>query len=114
MKGRASNRGAATLKLRRRATNPMRDYDGLPRELRAWLAQAARPWSPVSVRRAFARTLAAKGDRAQALAELDRLEAHKVARDALALWGGSHPAALGIGIGCRRDISATKAGERVR
>ncbi|TCO73270.1 DUF6525 family protein [Rhodovulum euryhalinum] len=94
MTGRASNRGATTLKLRRRATDPMRDYDRLPLELRTWLAQAARPWSPISVRRAFARALAAKGDRAQALAELDRLEAHRIARDALGLWGRSHPAAL--------------------
>lgn len=105
MTGRGSNRGATTLKLRRRSTDPMGDYDRLPMDLRTWLAQAARPWSPVSVRRAFARALAATGDRRKALAELDRLEARKIARDALALWGTSHPEAHVIGFGRRGDGS---------
>ncbi|TCM76577.1 DUF6525 family protein [Rhodovulum steppense] len=92
MSGRASNRGASALKLRRSSTDPMRDYDRLPRELRAWLAQAARPWSPLSARRAFARALAATGDRMQALAELDRIEVQKIRRDAATVWGASYPA----------------------
>ncbi|MBK1637016.1 DUF6525 family protein [Rhodovulum adriaticum] len=99
MTGRASNRGATSLKLRRR-TDPMRDFDRLPADLRAWLHHAELPWSPVSVRRAFARALAVTGDRQQALAELDRRARHKLARDAAIVWGAAHPQA-GQG-GCAR------------
>ena len=38
-----TNRGTTSLKLKRRAGNPMRDYDGLPCELRNWLATAVLP-----------------------------------------------------------------------
>lgn len=93
MRGHMSNRGATTLRLRRRK-DPMRDFDRLPSELRAWLRQAALPWSPVSAHRVFARVLAITGDRQQALAELDRRASRKVARDAAVVWGASHPQAM--------------------
>ncbi|MEC9104487.1 MAG: DUF6525 family protein, partial [Pseudomonadota bacterium] len=37
---------ATTLRRRRRPADPMQAYDALPRPLRAWMAQAALPWSP--------------------------------------------------------------------
>lgn len=83
---RASNRGATRLKRRARPAMAMQDFDGLPPELRAWTAQAALPWRPASVRRAFARALRDTGDRGAALAELDRLQSHLLARDPRFVW----------------------------
>ena len=72
---RCGNLGRTGLRLRRRAADPMADYDRLPADLRVWLAAAALPWSPRSAARAFARALARHdGDRAAAFAELDRLQ----------------------------------------
>ena len=63
----------------------MTEYDRLPADLRAWLAQAALPWSPRSVARAFGRALArGRGDRAAALAELDRLQERRLAQARIA------------------------------
>ena len=90
---RKANRGQTSLRQRRRTEDPMREYDRLPAELRAWLATAVLPWRPVSVRRAFARALARTGDRARALAELDRLQARRIGEDAARIWGPAHPAA---------------------
>ncbi|WP_276617454.1 DUF6525 family protein [Qingshengfaniella alkalisoli] len=44
----------SALKRRRRA-NSMASFDGLPPELRRWLAQAALPWSAHSARRLWRR-----------------------------------------------------------
>jgi hypothetical protein len=88
------NRGATALRRRWRTGDPMADFDRLDPLLRAWLAQAALPWSPRSVARAFARELAAaRGRRDAALAALDRLERRRIAFDAAQVWGSSHPAA---------------------
>jgi hypothetical protein len=89
----ARNRGATSLRLKRRAADPMRAYDRLPPELRAWLADAVLPWRPQSVRRAFDRAVARTQDKASALRELDRLQARLVARDARQVWGTDHPCA---------------------
>jgi hypothetical protein len=78
-----SNTGMTTLRRRIRSRNAMQDYDRLPPELRAWLAQAALPWRSGSAHRIFAR----------ALAQLDAAERRLVARDAAAIWGERHPAA---------------------
>ena len=85
------NRGQTSLKLKRRTEDPMRDYDRLPPELRAWLAGAVLPWRPRSVRRAFEFAVARTRDRACALQELDRLQDRLVAKDARAVWGDAHP-----------------------
>jgi len=90
-----SNLGRTSLKRRRRNEDAMREFDRLPAELRAWLADAVMPWRPRSVRRAFDRALAATGDRGRALAELDRLEARRVGKDAARVYGPEHPAAGG-------------------
>ncbi len=85
------NRGQTSLKLKRRTEDPMQDYDRLPPELRAWLAEALLPWRPRSVRRAFERAIARTRNRAHALEELDRLQERLVAEDARAVWGDAHP-----------------------
>ena len=60
----------------------MRDFDQLPPVLRGWLRQAALPWRPRSVLQAYNRALARKGDPQAAIAELDRIQACLLARDA--------------------------------
>ena len=73
--------------LKRRATrgNPMSSFDRLPPELRAWLAQAALPWSPQSALKIWQRSLARYGgDRAKALDHLSCAERAMLARDAMA------------------------------
>ncbi|MCF2904074.1 DUF6525 family protein [Octadecabacter sp. CECT 8868] len=88
-----SNRGATTLKTKRRARNPMQDYDRLPPELRVWVSGALLPWRAATVRRAYDRALARSGDQDRALAELDRLQRKQVAKDVSRIWGSDHPEA---------------------
>ncbi len=89
----SGNRGQTSLKMKRRSTDPMREFDRLPAELRSWLASAMLPWRPHSVRRTFDRAVARVGDTASALKELDRIEKRLVAKDAAAVWGHDHPLA---------------------
>nr|WP_281244852.1 DUF6525 family protein [Albimonas pacifica] len=73
------NRGAVPLRARRRAGDPMAEFDRLPPALRRWLAEAALPWSPRSAARAWARARRASGgDEAAALAALDALQARRL------------------------------------
>ena len=44
-----NNLGKTSLKRKRRNENPLLDYDRLPRDLRAWIANAELPWRPRSV-----------------------------------------------------------------
>lgn len=75
------NLGRTSLRKRRRAEDPMREYDRLPPVLRAWLSEAILPWRPQSVRRAYDRALAQTGNPDCALAELERLQARQLAKD---------------------------------
>jgi hypothetical protein len=90
---RPGNLGATHLKRRRRSEDPMREFDRLPAELRRWLASAALPWRPASVRLAYARAVAETGDRQSALVRLTELQGRLLAQDAAAIWGPDHPAA---------------------
>lgn len=77
----SGNLGATTLRKRRRSGDIMRNYDTLPSPLRAWLANAARPWSPASCRRIWLKARA-KGESMDALlARLDRAERKTLSRD---------------------------------
>lgn len=87
------NLGATSLKRRRKSGHGMREFDRLPSELRAWLAAAVLPWHPQSVRRVYNKALRRTQDKSEALAELDRVERRKIAKDASAVWGETHPAA---------------------
>ncbi|MEM7686440.1 MAG: DUF6525 family protein [Pseudomonadota bacterium] len=86
-----ANLGATSLRRKRRNTDPMREFDRLPAELRTWLAVADLPWSPRSARRAFDRALARTKDPVQAIRELDRIQTNQIARDAKRVWGTDHP-----------------------
>ncbi|MEM8570045.1 MAG: DUF6525 family protein [Pseudomonadota bacterium] len=85
------NRGTTSLKRKRRAGDPMQEFDRLPSELRIWLSTAILPWRARSVQRAFEKALARTGDRALALRELDRLQDQLIAKDAMTIWGRAHP-----------------------
>jgi len=87
----SGNRGKTSLKCKRRAANPMSDYDRLPAELRIWVAQADLPWRPKSVLRSYQRAFAEMGDAKKALEELDRLQHRLVSKDAKNVWGEAHP-----------------------
>ncbi len=73
-----------TLALSRARRNNMAEFDRLPPALRAWLAEARLPWSPASARRAWRRAMwRSMGRTNAALSIMDRLEAERLARDAL-------------------------------
>lgn len=76
-------RNLSSVRVRRRAVDPMREHDRLPPALRQWATQAALPWSAKSIRRVWSRAMAETGgDEVQALACLDRVEAQRLAREA--------------------------------
>ncbi len=75
------NLGQTKLRKRRRRENPMREFDRLPPILRSWVSQAALPWRPRSVLRAYNTALAKTGSQSRALEELQRLEAVQLAKD---------------------------------
>lgn len=90
---RHANLGKTSLKRKPRADDPMREFDRLPQELRAWVAAADLPWRPRSVRRSFERALEETGNVDRALEELDRLQDRLIAKDAVKVWGEVHPRA---------------------
>lgn len=63
----------------------MEAYDRLPPPAREWVAQAALPWSPASVRRIWAKSQAKGGSDVEALASLTQAEARTLARDPQAI-----------------------------
>jgi len=76
------NLGETRLRGRRRRVNPMQAYDALPPDLRAWVAQAALPWSPTSCLKLWRRALAEEGCTDRARARMDRAEQAMLAKDA--------------------------------
>lgn len=81
-----------TTSLRRRARPaPMAAHDRLPPEVRAWVAQAALPWSAASVARLWQKALRDAESPESALARLTRAEARMLARDASRVWGEGYP-----------------------
>lgn len=71
------------LRRKRRKTDPMADYDRLPPDLRAWLAQAVLPWSPRSALRVWRRAIKTCGDDVVAVTSyLSQLEVKRLGQDA--------------------------------
>ncbi len=81
------NLGQTKLRKRRRNENPMQEFDRLPPILRSWVSQAALPWRPRSVLRAYNAAFARTGDQGRALDELRRLESVQLAKDNLLFDG---------------------------
>ncbi len=88
------NRGRTSLKCRPRRENPMREFDRLPPDLRAWIARADLPWRPRSVMQSYERALSETGDKDAAFDALERLQRRLIAKDARKIWGETHPDAL--------------------
>lgn len=79
-----------TLRRSRAAAPSMQHYDSLPPDLRRWLAQAALPWSPRSLRKLWSRfSVECAGDIRAIYRRLDQAEARALARDACGLPGGA-------------------------
>jgi hypothetical protein len=74
------NRGATGLRPRRRAEDQMQAFDRLPPELRAWLREAALPWSPRSCRAIWAKARRDGAGPAETIARLNRAEAATLAK----------------------------------
>ena len=75
------NFGATTLRVKRRASDPMKTYDALPEPLRHWLAQAALPWSPSSAKKVWNRARANGCCVEETLKSLSQAEMRMLARD---------------------------------
>ena len=75
------NLGQTKLRKRRRASDPMTEFDRMPKLLREWLNGAALPWAPKSVYRAYNRALRQTGDPDLALRQLEKLQQQKLSID---------------------------------
>ena len=73
--------GQTRLRKRRRASDPMTEFDRMPKLLREWLNGAALPWAPKSVYRAYNRALRQTGDPDLALRKLEKLQQQKLSID---------------------------------
>ncbi|WP_342670095.1 DUF6525 family protein [Limimaricola hongkongensis] len=80
---------STTLRRRSREGDPMRAYDALPAPLRAWLAQAALPWSPASCRKIWLKARREGATDDMILARLDRAERKTLSRDRLSAFSGA-------------------------
>lgn len=76
-----TNRGATSLRTRRRNEDPMQTFDALPAQVRSWLSQAALPWSPASCRRILRKARSRGEGLDDVLARLDRAQQISLARD---------------------------------
>ena len=77
----SGNLGQSSLRRKRRSGDPMDAFDGLPAPVRQWVAQAALPWSPASVRRIWSKSRARGLSAEEALLSLNDAEAKTLARD---------------------------------
>lgn len=75
------NLGQCSLRRKRRSGDPMQTFDSLPAPVRQWVAQAALPWSPTSVRRIWSKCRAKGLSDAEAVLSLTQAEARTLARD---------------------------------
>ena len=75
------NLGQIRRRKRRRASDPMTEFDRMPKLLREWLNGAALPWAPKSVYRAYNRALRQTGDPDLALRQLEKLQQQKLSID---------------------------------
>ena len=70
------NLGETNLRRRKRVGNSMYEFDHLPKQLRKWMNSAILPWSPVSVRRLWCKSINNGLSYEEALHVLDNAEAY--------------------------------------
>ena len=68
------NLGETNLIRKKRIGNPMNEFDKLPRTLRQWLNKAILPWSPLSVRRVWLKSISKGLSFEEVLNVLDKTE----------------------------------------
>ncbi len=68
------NLGETNLRRRRRVGHPMHEFDQLPKPLRKWLNEAILPWSTISVRRVWCKSISKGLSFEEALNVLDKSE----------------------------------------
>ena len=68
------NIGETNLRRKKRTGNAMDVFDQLPQKLRRWLSQANLPWSPVSVKRVWIKSMRNGLSPEEALVALNTLE----------------------------------------
>lgn len=87
-----ASRNLVTSLRHRTRPHPMAHYDRLPAELRLWLADAALPWSPLSVLRLWKRfERECGGDVVAMRRRLHQAETRMLARDTPRIWGMGYP-----------------------
>lgn len=79
-----TNRGANSLRTRRRNEDPMQAFDALPAPIRSWLSEAVLPWSPASCRKILRQARACGEGLDGAIARLDRAQQRTLSRDRFA------------------------------
>ena len=72
------NLGETKLRKHRRNSDPMKEFDRLPKLLREWLRGASLPWAPKSVYRAYNKALRQTGNSGLALKKLEELQQQKL------------------------------------
>ena len=77
----SGNLGETKLRKRQRTSDPMREFDRMPKKLRDWLNTAVLPWRPSSVRRAYEKALLRTGDPTLALQNLEELQQKRLSED---------------------------------
>lgn len=75
------NLGQTSLRRKRRSVDPMDAFDELPAPVRQWVACAALPWSPTSVRRIWSKSRSKGLSDEEALKILSHAEGCTLARD---------------------------------
>ena len=75
------NLGDTKLRKHRRTSDPMKEFDRMPKLLREWLSGAALPWAPKSVYRAYKKALKKNGNSKIALQYLDNLQQKRLSAD---------------------------------
>ena len=75
------NLGETKLRKRRRNSNPMVEFDQMPKILQKWLNNAVLLWRPKSVQRAYKKAFSRTGDPILALKDLDRVQELRIPKE---------------------------------
>ena len=75
------NLGKTKLRKRRRLSDPMQEFDRMPKILRDWMNSAVLPWRASSVRRAYQKELIKSGDPDRALQYLNKLQKKRLCEE---------------------------------
>jgi len=75
------NLGETNLRRKKRIGNPMHEFDQLPQPLRKWLSKAILPWSPISVKRVWLKSIKNGLSLQEALTVLNKKEENTMKKE---------------------------------